>query len=53
MTEELGQQLTKSYCQMRDEIHRLNLLDRKGIVADSEFIAERTIVTDYWAQLFT
>ena len=53
MTEELGASLTSSYCQMRDEIHRLNLLGKKGIVANTEFITQRKVVTDYWQQLFT
>lgn len=52
LSEELGQSLTESYCTMRDEIHRLNLLGRKGIVPDTEFIAERQVVSEYWQQLF-
>jgi glutamate-ammonia-ligase adenylyltransferase len=52
INEELGSNLTASYCQMRDEIHRLNLLGKKGIVANTAFTAQRKIVTDYWQQLF-
>jgi len=52
ISEALGLSLTNSYCQMRDEIHRLNLLGKKGIVADSEFVEQRKVVTDYWQQLF-
>jgi len=52
ITEELGISLTSSYCQMRDEIHRLNLLGKKGIVANTAFVAQRKVVTDYWQQLF-
>jgi len=52
ITEELGTSLTASYCQMRDEIHRLNLLGKKGVVANSEFVVQRKVVTDYWQQLF-
>lgn len=52
ISERLGSALTDSYCAMRDEIHRLNLLDKKGIVPASAFQAERKIVTDYWQTLF-
>ena len=49
---ETGEQLTASYCLLRDAIHRLNLLGKPGVVASNEFIAERKVVTDYWQQLF-
>lgn len=52
MSEELGENLTTSYCQMRDAIHRRNLRGQNGIVADTEFTSQRKVVTDYWQQLF-
>ena len=52
ISEALGSSLTSSYCQMRDEIHRLNLLGKKGIVANTAFVVQRKVVTDYWQQLF-
>jgi len=52
ISEKLGSALTDSYCSMRDEIHRLNLLDKKGIVSATAFQAERKVVTDYWLFLF-
>ena len=44
------QALKQAYCQMRDEIHRLNLLGLPAYVADDQFVAERQIVQQIWSQ---
>ncbi|MDD1781692.1 bifunctional [glutamate--ammonia ligase]-adenylyl-L-tyrosine phosphorylase/[glutamate--ammonia-ligase] adenylyltransferase [Enterovibrio sp. ZSDZ35] len=45
--------LRDAYVLMRDEIHRLNLLDASVEVDDGKFIAEREIVKDAWAMWMT
>lgn len=52
ISEEVGTQLSTSYCRMRDEIHRLNLLGKKGITCSGRFEKESQFVLALWSQLF-
>lgn len=42
--------LRDAYVTMRDEIHRLSLLDASTEVADTAFVDERRVVTEAWTQ---
>ncbi|MGF1682047.1 bifunctional [glutamate--ammonia ligase]-adenylyl-L-tyrosine phosphorylase/[glutamate--ammonia-ligase] adenylyltransferase [Photobacterium minamisatsumaniensis] len=44
--------LKQSYCAMRNEIHRLNLLGHSAYVAESLFVEEREAVKAIWQHLF-
>ncbi|MGB7997788.1 MAG: bifunctional [glutamate--ammonia ligase]-adenylyl-L-tyrosine phosphorylase/[glutamate--ammonia-ligase] adenylyltransferase [Photobacterium halotolerans] len=52
LEEEQAMALIQAYCTLRDDIHRLNLLGHDAYVDDSQFTAERHLVTQLWQTIF-
>lgn len=49
---ETAEQLKNSYTQLRNEIHHLNLLGEKSVVAEEKFSEVRSFIGKIWAELF-
>ena len=47
-----AKQLKRCYVDLRNQIHHLNLIGKKSIVSDTQFVVERTFVREIWQMLF-
>ncbi|OBX00201.1 bifunctional [glutamate--ammonia ligase]-adenylyl-L-tyrosine phosphorylase/[glutamate--ammonia-ligase] adenylyltransferase [Gallibacterium genomosp. 1] len=52
ITPEIGEKLTKSYVELRNHIHHLNLAGKNSVVEAEPFSAIRAFITQVWRQLF-
>ncbi|MGR3808755.1 bifunctional [glutamate--ammonia ligase]-adenylyl-L-tyrosine phosphorylase/[glutamate--ammonia-ligase] adenylyltransferase [Pasteurella testudinis] len=52
LSAEQAQRLKRCYVDLRNKIHHLNLIGKKSIVSDDQFVVERAYVGEIWQLLF-